>query len=74
MLFKKSVQSANVIVLNRVFDWFLTPEKQVGDYNEIFGVLNQGCGSGMIYSGSGSELFFFPDPDPTRVFKLIKIT
>ena len=37
----------------------------------------QGCGSGMIYSGS--EFFFFipdpdPAPDPTRVFKLIKIT
>ena len=38
----------------------------------------QGCGSGMIYSGSGSGsefiFFYIPDPDPTRVFKLIKIT
>ena len=33
----------------------------------------QGCGSGMIYSGSGSEFFYFwiADPDPTRIFKLI---
>ena len=34
----------------------------------------------MIYSGSGSKFFIFgfwirdPDPDPTRIFKLIKIT